>query len=512
MKIATKVITGYGVLLALILALPALEFFVILRLQRNNQDLSQLNVKASIAALEVSSDLEGLRDHANAYFLFRDKPYLDSVNTFIEAVESKVEIYNKYAKSGEEKAIGTELNEGWQAFRNSLRNKMHLLDADGIRELPAALDDQLKELNRKSELASEATRRAIDSEVAASSRTVKRTVFITSCVTALAFITAAVVSFFLIRSITTPLRHLTVGTRRITEGQFDYRLDTSSRDEFGELGRDFNMMTQRLNELDQMKKDFVSHVSHELKAPLASIYETLQLMLEELPGPLTAKQKRLVEINLICARRLSSMLGNLLDLSRMDAGMMEYQLRPNDAVALTLTAMEEYEPHAREKSLRLVAALPELPLPVHCDGDRIIQVIGNVLGNAIKFSPTGGRIEIRAQALPALPRDLPESCRSRLALHSGNGSYVSISIADSGPGIDREQKEKIFKKFKQLPQDKVFTGKGVGLGLAISRTIMLAHQGAIWVEDNPGGGSIFYLLLPSGTEDSGITHSESAPI
>jgi signal transduction histidine kinase len=303
-----------------------------------------------------------------------------------------------------------------------------------------------------------------------------------------------------------------VGTRRITEGQFDYRLDTSRGDEFAQLARDFNIMTRRLNELDQMKKDFVSHVSHELKAPLASIRESLQLMLEELPGPLTVKQKRLIEINLMCARRLSSMLGNLLDLSSMDAGMMEYQLKSNDIAGLTLTAMEEYEPQAREKNLRLVAALPESSLPVHCDGDRIIQVIGNVIGNAIKFSPTGGLIEIRAQALPSLPRHLPESWRRTLSKSQGDSGFVTLSISDLGPGIPAELKEKIFKKFQQLRQEKALTGPGVGLGLAISRTIMMAHQGAIWVEDNPGGGSIFVLLLPAGSAGRGLIHTESAPI
>ena len=146
-------------------------------------------------------------------------------------------------------------------------------------------------------------------------------------------------------------------------------------------------MTRRLNELDQMKKDFVSHVSHELKAPLASMREALQLLLDELPGPLTAKQKRLLEINLQCSRRLSSMIGNLLDLSRMEAGMMEYELKSNDIVASHSDNGRRIRASCGEKGIRLQMLLPEQPLSAHCDADRILQVLGNVLSNAIKFSP-----------------------------------------------------------------------------------------------------------------------------
>ncbi len=512
MKISTKIIIGYGVLIALIAAMPAYEFYTIVGMKSVIYRLSAANFPAGRSAVDLAQELENIENLAWKLFTTVDRRYADRMREFMDAFQDKIRGYKELAKSKQEQAILVSLESEWNEFREELRNEVNDLPPGGLENLPEPLQAHLTSLNEKIGAAFKATKDAIDLEVQQLRLAGRRAVIITSCVTALAFLTSVVVSIFLVRSITTPLKQLTVGTRRITEGQFDYRLETSAGDEFAQLARDFNLMTRRLNELDQMKRDFVSHVSHELKAPLASIRESLQLMLEELPGPLNAKQKRLIEINLTCARRLSSMLGNLLDLSRMDAGMMEYQLKPNDIVALTLTAIEEYEPQAREKNLRLVAALPEIGLPVHCDGDRIIQVIGNVLGNAIKFSPTGGRIEIRAQALPSLPRRLPESWRRVLSKNSGNGSYVTISISDVGPGIPDELKEKIFKKFQQLRQEKALTGPGVGLGLAISRTIMTAHQGAIWVEENEGGGSIFVMLLPAGSAGQGLIHTESAPI
>jgi two-component system sensor histidine kinase GlrK len=327
----------------------------------------------------------------------------------------------------------------------------------------------------------------------------------------LALAVSCLVITLVVRSISRPLSHLTEGTRRISEGQFDYRLDTSRGDEFSQLALDFNTMTRRLSELDQMKKDFVSHVSHELKAPLASIRETLKLMLEELPGPLTDKQKRLLEINLHCAQRLSSMIGNLLDLSRMEAGMMEYDLRSNDVVPLVRTALAELEPQAGEKGINVQARLPEDSLQAHCDADRTLQVIGNVISNAIKFSPNGGDIKVRAYETGGIPSNLPDSWRRTVQGIGQELKYVVIAVADKGAGIPAEHKGRIFERFQRGQQTKASKSQGVGLGLSICRTIMQAHQGAIWVEDNAGGGSIFFILLPA-SSGNGATRRVSEPL
>jgi signal transduction histidine kinase len=209
--------------------------------------------------------------------------------------------------------------------------------------------------------------------------------------------------------------------------------------------------------------------------------------------------------------RPSTIIGNLLDLSRMEAGMMEYELNSNDVVPLIRTTVAELEPRAGEKGISFHMLLPERPLPTHCDADRILQVLGNVLGNAIKFSPYGKKIEIRASYTTDLPPSLPEFWRRSVASPRRGGGFVAVQIADSGPGIHPSHREKIFERFQQVQQTKGLSGQGVGLGLAICRTIIQAHQGAIWVEENPGRGSIFCILLPA-AGSSEITHSVSGPI
>jgi two-component system sensor histidine kinase GlrK len=264
-----------------------------------------------------------------------------------------------------------------------------------------------------------------------------------------------------------------------------------------QLAKDFNMMAQRLDELDELKKDFVSHVSHELKAPLASMQETTYLLLEEIPGPLTDKQRRLLALHLQGGKRLSSMISNLLDLSRMEAGVMDYEIKKQDLIALIRTVTAEHEVRAREKGLRIDLALSAQPLIVECDGDRIIQVLNNLLENALKFSPQDTAIGVQVRFALDIPWHLPERWQ-RTVMPAANGTgYALLAVSDSGPGVPDAHKEKIFQKFHQVRQGRKIAGQGVGLGLAICQTIVETHHGAIWVEDHAGGGSVFFVLLPA---------------
>jgi two-component system sensor histidine kinase GlrK len=237
--------------------------------------------------------------------------------------------------------------------------------------------------------------------------------------------------------------------------------------------------------------------------------ETIQLMLGQIPGPLVDKQRRLLELNLQSGQRLTSMIGNLLDLSKIEAGVIDYEMKSQNLVPLVQNAIAEIEVHANEKQVQIETALPDEPLLVECDSGRIMQVIVNLVGNAVKFSPKKGIVRVRAEAIRKAPEAMPLNL-SNLVLNPGDKKYYGlVTVTDSGTGVLDSEKEKIFEKFYQVKEGKRIAGQGVGLGLAISRNIVEAHRGAIWVEDNPGGGSRFRLLLQSGIPQS--NKSPAAP-
>jgi two-component system sensor histidine kinase GlrK len=343
-------------------------------------------------------------------------------------------------------------------------------------EVALHLKTQLDTMQADTKAVVDATQATIQNAANRSAETAAHAVRVSSTAAAAALVLSILVSAPIIWSIASRLRELGRATRVVAAGQFDHRLPASGVDEFSELARDFNTMAHKLGELDQMKKDFVSHVSHDLKGPLASTRETVHLLLEEIPGPLNDKQRRLLNLCLKSSERLSAMIGKLLDVSRMEAGMMDYKFEPCNLVLLAYSAASEFEGLAREKKMDLVVVSAVSEIWVECDHSRIAQVIANLIENAIKFSPESGRADLKIEA---------------------NGSYALLSVWDRGPGVPKESRTRIFDRFHQVNPGKKVAGQGVGLGLAICRTIMEAHGGTIWVEENPGGGSVFYMKVKS---------------
>jgi two-component system, NtrC family, sensor histidine kinase GlrK len=266
------------------------------------------------------------------------------------------------------------------------------------------------------------------------------------------------------------------------------------------LQRENRRLSERALQVTQMKKDFISHVSHELKAPLASMQETTHIMIEKIPGPLTEKQARLLDLNLQSGKRLAVMIGNMLDLSRLEAGIVEYDMQNQNMAELVQSVLGELTVQLNEKTARLVTDIQSGPIIVECDSNRMVQLFTNLIENALMFSKRDGIIQVKVASIPDLPERIPESCRKRLARSDNHQGYALIAISDCGPGIEDDHKERIFEEFHQVKQGRKILGQGLGLGLAISRSVIEAHRGTIWVEDNPAGGSVFLVLLPKANE------------
>jgi two-component system sensor histidine kinase GlrK len=494
MKIATRIISGYGILILLLASVLTYQVIAVHRMRSINRTMAGVNFRAALAALQLMRDLDLVEEYTKKALLLGDQDYHEQLQTSRDNFDATLEDLRIHVSSDTERVEVQRIAEFWRAFLQEVSEQARAPAGEPVPNFPPGLQDHLDRIQAQGYTVYQRVLLSIAADAEQLRRTGDRMEALAWIAAATALILSALVSFLIVRSISLPLRHLTEGTRAIAAGKFYYRLDTSGRDEFAQVAKDFNVMTLRLGELNVMKKAFVSHVSHELKAPLASMRETIQLMLEQIPGALNDKQKRLLELNLQSNRRLTSIIGNLLDISKMEAGVMEYDLKQQDLKALVNTAIAEYEAQANEKEIRIETELPAGPLILECDGDRIIQVIGNILGNAVKFSPRSGTIRVQVGEITETPAGMPPKWSDALSLHTP-GRFAQITVADTGPGIPDEQKDTVFEKFFQANPGKKRSGEGVGLGLAISQTVAEAHRGAIWVEDNPEGGSVFHLLL-----------------
>lgn len=291
---------------------------------------------------------------------------------------------------------------------------------------------------------------------------------------------AVLLAYFFARGLSTPLRKLAREMRRVGRGEFARSLQIRAPKEVHELAESFNWMTDKLAELDELKSDFTAHVSHELRTPLTAIKEGSSLLLEEIPGPLTPSQREIVEVVSGHCQHLFQSISSILDLSKMEAKMMEYEFVPCDLAVVLQKSIQKVELIARSRRIHLECSLAkDLPLLL-LDEKRIQQVVDNLLNNALKFTPEGGKVAVE----------------SFLKDGGGDGhGQVQVRISDSGEGIPREELNRIFDRFYQ-GASRNGKNQGTGLGLAIARYIVEGHQGMLWAESEAGKGSTFIFTLP----------------
>jgi two-component system sensor histidine kinase GlrK len=313
-----------------------------------------------------------------------------------------------------------------------------------------------------------------------------------------ALLLSIVVWFFVVRTISRGLRGLTRATRTVAEGRFDHRLEVEGSDEFAELARDFNSMTERLAELDELKRHFVSRVSHDLKSPLASIQEANNLLLDGLPGELSEDQERLLELSRENGERLGEMISKLLETSRLEAGAETPDLARHDLSQVVREAAERLDPSFRKRGVELELRIPGNDQPAMCDAERVEQLVENLLENARRFAPERSVVRVVLEGVDEGDPDVPAERWRQVQANGtgdGHGGAVLLSVEDAGPGVPEEEKERVFDRFFQS-DGRGRPGGGVGLGLALCREVVAVHGGTIWVEDAPRGGARFRVLLP----------------
>src|SRR6058998_1834251 len=278
-------------------------------------------------------------------------------------------------------------------------------------------------------------------------------------------------------SILYPLRRVQEYIRQIVQGKFGASVEVAAPSDLRELVETVNWMGKKLQELDDMKAEFLAHVSHELRTPLASIREGTQLLLDEIPGPLSQQQRETLQIMTDSSQRLIRLISMLLDLSKMEAGMMEYRIAPTDLTRVAEGSVKKIRLLAEARHIQILTESPRSSVRLSLDAARIEQVLDNLLSNAIKFSPEGAAVKLRMES-------------------DAQAGVVRISVSDTGPGIPPEELPHIFERFYQGRVQGGTMLAGSGLGLALAKKVVEAHAGRIWAESELGKGTTVHVILP----------------
>jgi signal transduction histidine kinase len=336
-------------------------------------------------------------------------------------------------------------------------------------------------------------------------------VFRTSSLLLIGLGMALLASIFVARRVVRPLELLRWGTERIGVGDLNHKLEIKTGDELEVLADEFNRMAvalkqsyesleakvhertqelraanERLRDLDRLKSSFLSNVTHELRTPLTAIGGIAENLLDGMAGALNEKQARYITGIKDSGDRLARLIDDLLDLSAIEANRI--RLKPSNFLLndLVYEVAEVLKSVAEAKSVALEVSARNGHLRARADSDKITQVLTNLVINAVKFTPSGGKVALTLE--PSI-----------------EDNWLQVNVTDSGPGIPTAESEKIFDEFYQIGQPDRKKTEGVGLGLAICKRLVEMHGGAIWVDSTPGRGSSFHFTVPAAE----ITSQES---
>ena len=483
-SIFKRLILGY---LAILLVVVALGIYTTFRLDQLNQITRSISSDGEIIRIvaELRDNALSQRGFDKKYIVSRDKDFYHQFLEIEKQIETDLERISALIDTPEKKRLISDIKKLHSRYLSIVQNIVHSIKIDKKYPPQKNQEEKKKLINETTDKLEQIIKIAkadVERKIKKSGEIGNKASKVTVTISIAAIIMGILIASFNARTINYPILLLIKGTREIAKGKFEKHITIPSPPEIKELANAFNLMCDRLKKIDEIKADLFSNISHDLRTPLAIIRESTSLLFFDGSSTrFSKKEYKIIGIIEEECEKLIKSVNTILDISRMDAGMTDYNMEKYNLSHLIEKSVSNIKPIAESKGITLEVNISASLPPVNIDGERIGQALGNLLGNAMKFTTQGGKVTVAATLKDADTLDH--------LLHNKK-KFVKVSVSDTGRGIPEENIKEIFDKFKMLH------GKGTGLGLYIAKHIINSHGGDIWVKSKQGKGSIFSFTVP----------------
>ncbi len=477
MMLRTRLALGIGGIVTLMLAPVALSLVSLRQLRRDTESIRDQEFQAAVVLGRVRAAVQEL-DRAKDYLsILPEDATLTQFNQKLTAVRVLVDSLDQVngiaGISRVRGALRSIADESEHAHQLAAAGRTATADSVIDKAISPPIDDIERIVALSEQNVQDRTRERVNDIAVESVRSRDTSLRLLAA----AAVLAVLIGLWLTQSVSRPIDELDAGMRAVAEGDFGHPLQLAPqrRDEFGRLAKSYNSMATQLRELDRLKAEFISVASHELKTPINVVMGYLQLLQDSVYGDLNERQREIVTTLTAQSKSLSRLVRQLLDVSRFEAGGGKVEPRTFPLPAFLGDLERTFRVLAIQRNVGFtVTRGDDLPAEVRWDPERINEVLGNLLSNAFKFTPSGGQVDLD------------------VAREDGG---VRMRVRDTGAGIPATELAYVFEKFYQANNQT--TGiKGTGLGLAIAKGIVTAHGGTIGVESTVGVGTSFTLHLP----------------
>ena len=460
MRLASKMFLTSALVIVVLAGVGILSLRAVDRLVSVNQEITTRTLPALHLVASVRESIALLASLEAQAAVLGDAHYQHVWAQRVGRVAEDLEHLSAYMQSPEEARRHAEAIAQFEQYRAGAQR---LVDVDarvGVEQLQENLDGLMAETQTRA-----VARQAEAAHLEAFTRA--QVLGALGAALALALLGTAIIA----RRMTRRLRRLSIAAADVAAGAFRKPLTVSSHDEIGALTQSFNAMGSQLRRVEETRQEFFASISHEFRSPLTSIRSAAELLREGVPGPLTHKQQRLMDIISTSSGRLLLLVNEILEISRLHAGAMALDRQSLDLAKVVDRAVEELYPRAADAGLSLEFERLGTSFPFYGDSQRLHQMVVNLGANAIRFTGPGGRVVVRV---------------------IDAGPEFELQVEDTGVGIPADALPHIFDAYRQAHRAR----GGTGLGLAIVRAVVDAHGGRVTVESQEGKGSRFTVLLP----------------